>query len=65
MTRKELDAAVDMARNLFRTNMAQKGYAQYIEMVENQINIPDMIQYVLQAAEDVRRADAKATETKK
>lgn len=58
MKKAELDAAVKVARDLFRTKMAEKGYAQFIEQVESQIDLPDMMQYVLQAAEDVREKKA-------
>lgn len=59
MKQAELDAAVKVARDLFRTKMAEKGYSQFIENVESQIDLPDMMQYVLQAAEDARKTGEK------
>lgn len=54
MKQAELDAAVESVRNSFRTIMAEKGYAQYINQIESQVNYVDVVQFALQAAEDVR-----------
>jgi hypothetical protein len=51
----ELDAAVASVKNSFRTIMAEKGYAQYIDMIEKEVDYVSVVQWALQAAEDVRK----------
>jgi hypothetical protein len=54
MKQAELDAAVKSVKESFRRIMTEKGYSQFIEPIENQVNYIDVVQFALQAAEDER-----------
>lgn len=62
MKQAELDAATNVVRDAIAQKMNEAGMAQFIPEIEKRLGqLRDIVQYGLQAAEDVRKREAKKT----
>jgi hypothetical protein len=62
MKQAELDAATNVVRDAIAQKMNEAGMSQFIPEIEKRMGqLRDIVQYGLQAAEDVRKAERKGT----
>jgi|tagenome__1003787_1003787.scaffolds.fasta_scaffold5414778_1 hypothetical protein len=62
MKQAELDAATNVVRDAIAQKMNEAGMSQFIPEIEKRLGqLRDIVQYGLQAAEDVRKREAKKT----
>lgn len=60
MRKAELDAATNVVRDAIAQKMNEAGMAGFIPEIEKRLaDLKDIVQYGLQAAEDVRKAEEK------
>jgi hypothetical protein len=62
MKQAELDAATNVVRDAIAQKMNEAGMSQFVPEIEKRLGqLRDIVQYGLQAAEDVRKREAKKT----